>query len=153
MRRRFYRRSSVANAAAGTGTPVVKLNEDKGGIEIHFPTKPSGAVLDMLRTAGWHWSSYNACWYAANTPDNQNFAYRIMAMVAADPLGVVAAQPVAPPPPPVAPPPPPKPVSVRQFSVTDLDDLNVPELLKLKTTLNLAIEAAMRSRQQTMMVA
>lgn len=43
---------------------VYTLNAEKNGIEISFPGKPAAAVLDMLKTAGYRWSSRRRIWWS-----------------------------------------------------------------------------------------
>lgn len=43
---------------------IYTLNAEKNGIEISFPTKPAAVVLDMLKTAGYRWSSRRRIWWS-----------------------------------------------------------------------------------------
>lgn len=43
---------------------VYTLNAEKNGIEISFPGKPAAAFLDMLKTAGYRWSSRRRIWWS-----------------------------------------------------------------------------------------
>lgn len=43
---------------------IYTLNAEKNGIEISFPGKPAAAVLDMLKTAGYRWSSRRRIWWS-----------------------------------------------------------------------------------------
>jgi hypothetical protein len=45
-----------------TGVEVRK-NEEKGGIEISFPSKPAQSVIDELKGKGFRWSSFNSVWW------------------------------------------------------------------------------------------
>ena len=67
-----------AEPAPGTGTDpggvTVTENEEKNGVEIRFPSKPSVAVLDSLKAHGWRWSRHGGCWYHKRTDANREFA-------------------------------------------------------------------------------
>lgn len=43
---------------------VYTLNAEKNGIEISFPGKPAAAVLDVLKSAGYRWSSRRRIWWS-----------------------------------------------------------------------------------------
>lgn len=43
---------------------IYTLNAEKNGIEISFPDKPAAAVLDMLKSAGYRWSSRRRIWWS-----------------------------------------------------------------------------------------
>lgn len=45
------------------GGATMTENHEKGGIEIRFPGKPAGNVLDQLKAHGWRWSRFGGCWY------------------------------------------------------------------------------------------
>ena len=52
----------------------VTENDEKNGIEIRFPSKPSTAVLDSLKSAGWRWSRFSQCWYTRRSDAAKKFA-------------------------------------------------------------------------------
>ena len=53
---------------------TVTENDEKNGIEIRFPSKPSADILDSLKAAGWRWSRFSACWYAKRSDTARRFA-------------------------------------------------------------------------------
>lgn len=81
-----YREPVTLDAIAGFGqtepkptkAPVdgvtVSENEEKDGLEIRFPSKPSADVLDSLKAAGWRWSRFSQCWYARRSDTARQFA-------------------------------------------------------------------------------
>ena len=44
-----------------------KLNEEKQGLEIYFPSKPSEEIRNTLKNNGFRWGKYNKCWYKKNS--------------------------------------------------------------------------------------
>jgi hypothetical protein len=42
---------------------TVTKNEEKGGIEIRFPQKPSQEVINNLKANGYRWSSFASVWW------------------------------------------------------------------------------------------
>ncbi len=46
----------------------VTHNEEKNGIEVKFPAKPSSDILDALRNMGFRWSRFNGVWWARYNP-------------------------------------------------------------------------------------
>lgn len=64
----------VLITALTADTVIVSLNAEKAGVEIHFPSKPSEAVRNSLKTAGWRWSRFNSVWYHKDTPTARAFA-------------------------------------------------------------------------------
>lgn len=48
----------------------VEINPDFNGIEVYFPSKPSEAVREALKAAGWRWHRKKGCWYNRNTESN-----------------------------------------------------------------------------------
>lgn len=47
----------------------VVINDEKNGVEVRFDSKPDEAVLDVLRSNGFHWSNKQKMWYAKQTPE------------------------------------------------------------------------------------
>ena len=41
-----------------------ELNDEKGGVEIYFPGKPSDEIRDNLKANKFRWSRHSKCWYA-----------------------------------------------------------------------------------------
>lgn len=56
---------------------VYTLNAEKNGIEISFPGKPAAAVLDMLKTAGYRWSSRRRIWWSKQSASAFEVAEKI----------------------------------------------------------------------------
>jgi hypothetical protein len=54
---------TLATESIQIGQATVTENKAKGGIEIRFPAKPASNVLDQLKSHGWRWSRFSACWY------------------------------------------------------------------------------------------
>lgn len=50
------------------------VNEEKDGIEISFPGKPSEEIREALKKAGFRWHSARRVWYAKQTPDRLTLA-------------------------------------------------------------------------------
>jgi hypothetical protein len=59
------------------GAITITENHEKDGIELRFAEKPSRAVLDLLKSNGWRWSSFNKCWYTRASDEAREFAYKI----------------------------------------------------------------------------
>lgn len=53
------------------------VNEEKGGIEISFPGKPSAEVREELKAAGFRWHNARRVWYAKQTPDRLTLVQRL----------------------------------------------------------------------------
>lgn len=68
-----------ATEKSGMSGVEVRENEEKNGVEIHFPSKPDVSVLTTLKSAGFHWSKYNRCWYIKRTPETLALAKRLIA--------------------------------------------------------------------------
>src|ERR1035437_6309973 len=84
-----YREPFTLDAIAGYGqiqlcpqgsTPepvldvTISENEEKDGIEISFPSKPSTNVLESLKANGWRWSRFSSCWYTKRSDKARQFA-------------------------------------------------------------------------------
>lgn len=48
----------------------VEINPEFDGVEVYFPSKPSEATRDALKSAGYRWHNKKKCWYAKNTEKN-----------------------------------------------------------------------------------
>jgi hypothetical protein len=63
-------------------TPVngaeLRLNNEKNGIEITFPAKPSADTINALKSNGFRWSRFGGLWWAINTPDRLTFAQELL---------------------------------------------------------------------------
>lgn len=54
---------------------IVKMNEEKNGVELHFPAAPSQQVLDLLRAdRAWRYHRQGKYWYAKRNPQTVAFA-------------------------------------------------------------------------------
>lgn len=58
---------------------TVTINEEKKGVEIRFPSKPSAEVLDTLKRSGFRWTRFGKCWYAKDTEQHRAIAYSLAA--------------------------------------------------------------------------
>ncbi len=70
---------AAAKQTAGTAKPTVAQktvteNDEKNGIEVRFPARPADSVLTALKSAGWRWSRFAACWYNRRSEANRAFA-------------------------------------------------------------------------------
>jgi len=57
---------------------TVTENEEKDGIEIHFPAHPGEEVIDLLKANKWRWSRWGKCWYNKRNPENRAFAEKFV---------------------------------------------------------------------------
>lgn len=53
------------------------LNAEKNGIEISFPGKPAASVLDVLKSAGYRWSSRRRIWWSKQSAATFEVAEKI----------------------------------------------------------------------------
>lgn len=72
--RRFLPMQHAAAAPTAPGCATVRENEEKGGIEIRFPSKPDASILEQLKRHGWRWSRFGSCWYTKATEEARAFA-------------------------------------------------------------------------------
>lgn len=73
--------------SAGTqGT--VKLNDQLGGVEIHFPAKPTADVISRLKSNGFRWSMRSRCWYKKQSEYAIKVAYEIAGAAKPTDMGV-----------------------------------------------------------------
>lgn len=89
--RHTYSKPVELDAIAGYGTQpatpetvsvtdvTISENEEKDGLEIRFPAKPSAEVLDALKANGWRWSRFSSCWYARRSDKARQFAASLTA--------------------------------------------------------------------------
>lgn len=56
----------------------IELNKQHNGIEISFDSKPSAAIREELKTAGFRWHNTRRVWYAKNTEERAQIAENIM---------------------------------------------------------------------------
>ena len=56
--------------SSNTGFLRVEFNAEFDGVEVYFPSKPSEAARDALKSAGYRWHGKKKCWYAKNTEKN-----------------------------------------------------------------------------------
>ena len=57
---------------------TVTENEEKDGVEIRFPGKPSEDVRSQLKENGFRWSRFSTAWYAKRNSKTLAFAYGIV---------------------------------------------------------------------------
>lgn len=53
---------------------TVRENEERDGVEIVFPAKPSDEVRERMKALGFRWSRPQSLWYAKRTPERLAFA-------------------------------------------------------------------------------
>jgi hypothetical protein len=82
--------------SASSGGVVLKFNEAKNGLQLHFPDKPSEEIRAEMKAVGWRWSFRNACWYHRDTPENRDFAEQFVARLNRTDAQVQSSAPVAP---------------------------------------------------------
>lgn len=77
--RSYYVRPTAVPSAepVAPGRAVVRINEEKHGVELVFPAKPAADILERVKAAGWRWSRFNGCWYAKHTAEALAFANSI----------------------------------------------------------------------------
>ena len=51
-----------------------KANTEKNGLEIRFNSRPPQTTLESLKSAGWRWSKFAACWWIKDSPSARGFA-------------------------------------------------------------------------------
>lgn len=71
--------ASMAPPAPAVAGVTITENPEKDGVEIRFPAKPPAFLLDSLKTLGWRWSRFSACWYHKATAEARDFAANIAA--------------------------------------------------------------------------
>jgi len=69
----------VVKPAATAAKATVELNAERGGVEIHFPTRPNEEVLADLRAHGWRWNRLTRCWYKRQGPGVEEYAREVAA--------------------------------------------------------------------------
>lgn len=68
---------SGAVAADTAEGAIWRLNAERGGVEIVFPSKPDESVLAELKADGWRWSRAGGCWYTKDTESSRAAAARL----------------------------------------------------------------------------
>lgn len=63
-------KESKPKQPSNSGFLRVEINPEFDGVEVYFPSKPSEATRDALKSAGYRWHSKKKCWYAKNTEKN-----------------------------------------------------------------------------------
>jgi predicted RNA methylase len=71
------------NGQAVTDAAITE-NEEKNGIEIRFPSKPSSEVLETLKANGWRWSRFSSCWYTKRSDVARQFAASLFGSIGAE---------------------------------------------------------------------
>ena len=66
-------------AKSGNGVEV-KENTEKGGLEIYFPTMPSEAIRNFMKSRNWRWSKFARCWWHKDTAEARDTAAEVVAM-------------------------------------------------------------------------
>lgn len=64
----------------GGDSVEVRENKEKGGLEIHFPSMPSEAIRDFMKSRNWRWSKFSRCWWHKATDEARNTAAEVVAM-------------------------------------------------------------------------
>ena len=59
---------------------MVSENTEKKGVEIKFPSVPSEAIRNELKTHGFRWSKFNKVWYNRATTESLEAAHKIAEM-------------------------------------------------------------------------
>ena len=59
------------------GNAALTENDEKDVYEIRFPSKPEPSVLDRLKSNGWRWTRFGACWYHKRTPSALQLAQEL----------------------------------------------------------------------------
>ena len=52
----------------------VLVNDTAKRVEIRFPSKPSEATRETMKSRGWRWHAIEGCWYHFVSGDNVAFA-------------------------------------------------------------------------------
>ena len=68
----------TAVASQSNGAITVTENQEKNGIEIRFPDKPSEQVREQLKSHGFRWSKFQGMWYARRNPETLTFAQSLL---------------------------------------------------------------------------
>lgn len=71
-----------AEGATSESGATMRLNAERQGVEICFPSTPAAFILDALKAAGWRWSRFGACWYHSDTPAARAYAAAVVGPVA-----------------------------------------------------------------------
>lgn len=59
---------------------IVKLNNEKNGVELHFTGKPDASTLSTIKAAGFRWGGAKlGFWYAKQTPERLALAQQLSA--------------------------------------------------------------------------
>lgn len=70
-----------ASGASSDGV-TVRENEEKGGIEIKFASKPDSSVIASLKANRFRWSKFQKLWYAKASDSTREFAYGLAGVTA-----------------------------------------------------------------------
>ena len=66
---------------------MVSENTEKKGVEIKFPSVPSEAIREELKSNGFRWSKFNKVWYHRATAETLEIAHKIAEMWKAERKG------------------------------------------------------------------
>ena len=67
-------KNEVASESENNEEIIVKLNNEKNGVEIYFNNKPSEEVRNNLSKNGFRWHKLKKCWYNKQSEESINFA-------------------------------------------------------------------------------
>ena len=60
--------TATRTEAQGNENCTMKLNDDKGGVELYFSGKPSEETREKMKSFGFRWSKFQSMWYAKQNP-------------------------------------------------------------------------------------
>lgn len=58
---------------------TIAINEEKKGIELSFEIRPTEAIREALKEAGFRWHNMKKLWYAKQTPERMELAEKLSA--------------------------------------------------------------------------
>ena len=76
----YVKPNIVSNSQTNSSNKEVGVsrNEEKGGIEIRFNSKPDTSILTKLKENGWRWSRFAKVWWHRYTENDWQFANSIV---------------------------------------------------------------------------
>lgn len=75
----FTDKKPSAQAIESVQDVTIQINDDKGGIEVLFPGKPSEVIRTALKGHGFRWSRGQGLWYAKQSESRLAFAETLKA--------------------------------------------------------------------------